>query len=75
LAAGAAEITLLVNPTDYENLGSQVNRLAESLCQLAPSAIVPDASITAGGCRVETKFGEVDQTIESQLRRIEQELE
>jgi flagellar assembly protein FliH len=75
LAAGAAEITVHVNPTDHENLGSQINRLGETLCQLAPSAIVPDPAISPGGCRVQTKFGEIDQQIESQLRRIEQDLE
>jgi flagellar assembly protein FliH len=74
LAAGSDEITLRVNPTDYENLGSQINRLAETLCQLAPSSIVADPEISAGGCRIETKYGEVDQQIESQLRRIEEEL-
>ena len=75
LAAGTVEITLHVNPADYENLGSQINRLAETLCRLAPSAIVADSATSAGGCRVETKFGEIDQQIESQLRRIEQDLE
>ena len=75
LAAGTAEITLHINPTDYENLGSQIDRLAETLCQLAPSEIVADPDISAGGCRVETKFGEIDQQIESQLRRIEEELD
>jgi flagellar assembly protein FliH len=75
LAAGSAEITLHVSQTDYETLTSQINRLAKTLCQLAPSAIVADASIGPGGCRVVTKFGEIDQQIESQLRRIEQELE
>ncbi|MEX0610834.1 MAG: FliH/SctL family protein [Pirellulales bacterium] len=75
LAAGTAEITLRVNPTDHENMGSQINRLAATLCQLAPSAIVPDPSISTGGCRIETKFGEIDQQIESQLRRIEEDLE
>ena len=75
LAAGSAEITLRVNPADYENLGTQINRLAGTLCQLAPSNIVADSTISAGGCRVETKFGEIDQQIESQLRRIEQDLE
>jgi flagellar assembly protein FliH len=75
LAGGSADITLKLNPADYENLGPQVKRLAETLCRLAPSAVVADAAITAGGCRVETKFGEIDQQIESQLRRIEQDLE
>ena len=34
----------------------------------------PIRNISAGGCRVETKFGEIDQQIESQLRRIEEDL-
>jgi flagellar assembly protein FliH len=74
LAAGAAEITVYVNPTDYENLGAQISRLAETLCQLAPSSVVANAEVTPGGCRVTTKYGEIDQRIESQLRRIEEEL-
>jgi flagellar assembly protein FliH len=74
LAAGSAEITLRINPTDYENLGSQVERLAATLCQLSPSQIVADEAISVGGCRVETRFGEVDQQIEAQLRRIEEDL-
>ena len=73
-ATGASDITLHVNPTDYENLGSQINRLAESLTQISPSEIVADPSISPGGCRVETKYGEIDHQIESQLKRIEAEL-
>jgi flagellar assembly protein FliH len=75
LAAGSADITLHVNPTDYENLGSQIERLASTLCRLAASQIIADPEISPGGCRVATKFGEIDQQIESQLRRIEQDLE
>jgi flagellar assembly protein FliH len=75
LAAGSAEITLHVNPTDYENLGTQVDRLAATLCRLAPSQIISDPEISAGGCRVVTKFGEIDERIEAQLQRIEQDLE
>lgn len=74
LAAGMAEITLHISPTDYENLGQQITALSNTLGQLAPSAIVADVTITPGGCRVKTKFGDIDQQIESQLRRIEEEL-
>jgi flagellar assembly protein FliH len=75
LAAGSADITLHVNPTDCENLGSAIERLSATLCRLAPSYIVSDPAISAGGCRVVTKFGEIDERIEAQLRRIEQDLE
>ena len=74
LATGASEITFHVSPSDYENLGSQIDRLAATLSQLAPSSIIADESITPGGCRVETRFGVIDNQIESQLRRIEEEL-
>jgi flagellar assembly protein FliH len=74
LATGSAEITLRINPADYENLGSQIERLASTLCQLSPSQIVADETITPGGCRVATRFGEIDQQIETQLRRIEEDL-
>jgi flagellar assembly protein FliH len=74
LAAGSAEITVHISPADYENLGAQVNQLAETLAQLTPSDVVADPHITPGGCRVETKYGEIDLRIESQLRRIEEEL-
>jgi flagellar biosynthesis/type III secretory pathway protein FliH len=74
LAAGSAEITVHISATDYENLGPQIQRLGESLCQLVPGNVVADAKVTPGGCRVETRLGEVDLQIESQLRRIEEEL-
>jgi flagellar assembly protein FliH len=74
MATGMTEITLHVNPADYENLGTQINRLADTLSQLTPNDIVADPSISPGGCRVETKFGQIDQRIESQLKRIEEEL-
>ena len=60
LATGSAEIKLHVSPSDYENLGTQIQRLAATLAQLAPSEIVADPNISPGGCRVETQFGEID---------------
>jgi flagellar assembly protein FliH len=74
LAAGSAEITLHMNPSDYEHMGPQAERLAESLARLAPSQVIADPAIAPGGCRVETKCGEIDMQISSQLRRIEEEL-
>jgi flagellar assembly protein FliH len=75
LAAGMTDISLHISPTDYENLGTQITRLAETVGHLAPTSIVADPDVTPGGCCVKTKFGEIDQQIESQLRRIEEELE
>jgi flagellar assembly protein FliH len=74
LAAGASEIAVHVSPVDHEHLGTQIARLAETLCRVAPTAIVADPTISPGGCKVSTKFGEIDLRIESQLKRIEDEL-
>jgi len=74
LATSASEIKVHVNPTDYEHLGNQISRLAATLCRVAPTDIVADAEISPGGCKVTTKYGEIDQQIESQLARIEEDL-
>jgi flagellar assembly protein FliH len=74
LAAGAADVTVHVNQADYEHLGAQINRLAYTLSRLAPTQIHADPEISSGGCIVKTKFGEIDQQIESQLARIRDEL-
>jgi flagellar assembly protein FliH len=74
LATGSSEITVYLSVGDHEHLGPQVERLAVALGQLAPSRVLADPEITLGGCRVETRFGEIDLQIESQLRRVEEEL-
>jgi flagellar assembly protein FliH len=74
VASAMEGISVHISPQDYDNLGSQVSRLIKSIGQLAPNSLVADPTVTPGGCVVKTKFGEVDQQIESQLRRIEEEL-
>ena len=74
LAAGSTEIVVCLNPKDHENLGQQVEQLALAVGQLAPVTVTADPNVPPGGCRVMTRFGEIDLTIESQLARIETEL-
>lgn len=74
LAAGSPQVRIRLSPTDYKTLGGQVRTLAEELSSLGATDIVPDTQITPGGCRVETRFGMIDQQIETQLQRIEEEL-
>ncbi|GAF97578.1 unnamed protein product [marine sediment metagenome] len=74
LAAGSADISLHMHPTDHENLGPQAQRLAAEICQLSPAEVIADPKISLGGCRVETKFGAIDQQFEAQLERIVEEL-
>lgn len=74
LATGSTQIRVLLNPADFEALQGQVQRLAAEISGLAPAELLADPAIQAGGCRVETRHGAIDQQIESQLARIEEEL-
>lgn len=74
LAAGQERITLRLNPADHAALGDRVLKISQHLAQLGKVQIVADPQITAGGCRIDTEFGNVDQQIATQLERISQEL-
>jgi flagellar assembly protein FliH len=74
LATGATDIALHVSPADYENMRPQIEKLSATLARLSPNQIVADPTVSIGGCRVETRFGSIDAQVESQLRRIEEEL-
>ena len=74
LAAGSAQLRILLNPLDLQSLGNQVRMLVDELSPHIEAEIKADAAITPGGCRVETQFGVIDQQFEAQLQRIEEEL-
>jgi len=74
LASGAAEVSLHLHPSDFELLGAQSEVLAQSLGRLTPTRVVADPTVSAGGCVVQTSLGRIDQQIESQLARIQEEL-
>jgi flagellar assembly protein FliH len=74
LAAGNAELKIRLNPADHASLSSQIQLVVRELAPLAQTELVADPQISAGGCRVETRFGVIDQQFESQLARIEEEL-
>jgi flagellar biosynthesis/type III secretory pathway protein FliH len=74
LAAGSTQLRIHLNPGDHQAMGTQVQMLTKELCHLAEVELVADPEITPGGCRVETRFGAIDQQFEAQLARIEEEL-
>jgi flagellar assembly protein FliH len=74
LAAGAGSLRIHLNPQDREALGDQVEGLLKEFATLASTELAADPAITPGGCRIETRFGVIDQQFEAQLRRIEEEL-
>lgn len=74
LAAGGGHLRILINPTDHQALGGELQALVAEFARLAPAELLADNSITPGGCRVETRYGTIDQQFEAQLARIEEEL-
>lgn len=74
LASGETHVRIHLHPADHEAIARQVEALVKEMATLTTAEIVADATVTAGGCRVETRFGMIDQQIETQLQRIEEEL-
>ncbi|MFW6169515.1 MAG: FliH/SctL family protein [Planctomycetota bacterium] len=74
LASGSTTITLHLNPDDHAALEDYRDVLKQQFSQLADADIVADPGISPGGCRVTTDHGYLDQQIETQLSRIEEEL-
>jgi flagellar assembly protein FliH len=74
LAAGSPNLRIYLNPNDHQTLEPRIQALIEEFTSLAETELIPDAQITPGGCRVETRFGVIDQQWETQLKRIEEEL-
>jgi flagellar assembly protein FliH len=74
LAAGSTDLQIRLHPDDFELLGPRVTELANELHSISRAHVVADPQVRLGGCRVDTRFGSIDQRLESQLARIEQEL-
>lgn len=74
MVAGGSHLRIHLHPKDHETLSPAVESLVKELGGLGDAEVVADPEVTAGGCRVETAFGAIDQQFESQLARIEEEL-
>jgi flagellar assembly protein FliH len=74
LAAGAPQVRVLLHPDDYASLKPAVHKLLAEFGRAAAAEVAPDAAIARGGCRLETRHGAIDQQIDAQLSRIEEDL-
>ncbi len=59
-----------VSEQDFELVNQQKPLFLASISGLKNISISSDAKITPGGCRVESDFGDVDATIQTQLEEI-----
>ena len=74
LAGNHSQIVLRLHPDDHTALAPHIDKLKSELTALGAVKIVADQAISAGGSRVDTEFGSLDQQLESQLARITEEL-
>ena len=63
-----------INPADLENVTQKKPLFLASISGLKNLSIETDASISPGGCRIDSDLGDVDATIETQLEAIRQAL-
>ena len=63
------DIIIKVNPLDYEVMIANIALLKEE-SGLKNVTIEPLASITPGGCYIETKTSEIDATVEEQIKEV-----
>ncbi|MEK6247562.1 MAG: flagellar assembly protein FliH, partial [Planctomycetales bacterium] len=75
LLSSSTSLQVFLNPNDEQTLGKETKQLAAKIAPVADVKIVADQAVLPGECRVETRQGLVDHTIQSQLQRITEELE
>lgn len=74
MAGGCGRLRVALHPADHALLGADAAQVAKGLGLIAACEIVSDDSLPPGSCRVLTEFGEIDNSVATQLRRIEEEL-
>ena len=65
------KITIKVSPEDYDYVAANKNRIYNLVEGLSEFEIQPDASLSQGGCLVETPSGEINSSVEVQLKEME----
>ena len=75
LAAEKSEITLRVNPDDYDLVEKLRPEIFKRIRELKTMTVTSDKSVTRGGCLLETARGNVDARIETQLKKISEAIE
>ena len=74
LGTGSTSMRIRLNKDDYATLQPQIDILIQEMTRSVPTEIVGDASVSPGGCILETPQGTIDNRIETRIARIEEEL-
>jgi flagellar assembly protein FliH len=74
LVIKSVDIRIAIHPTQRKILDDTLPELQLQWPSLAHAAVIEDASLQPGGCRVFSEHGQIDASIETQLDRIAAEL-
>jgi len=74
LAIDRSEITVRVSPDDFDYVKEIKPDFFEKIDGLKSITITSDASVSHGGCYVETTFGDIDARLEKQLDKISESI-
>ena len=74
LVARNTHATVWVNPEDQQNLEKMAGKNETVFGKFENINFVTDEEITPGGCRVTTENGQIDAQLETQIKRIADEL-
>ncbi|HSM74520.1 MAG TPA: FliH/SctL family protein, partial [Desulfobacterales bacterium] len=65
-------VALEVNPEDYEYLEALKKPLMAEISGLKQLSLQADPTVGRGGCRIETRAGTIDATLEARLEAVRQ---
>ncbi len=74
LAAGQPHVKLHLHPRDLDQLQEIGQEIVGRLAASGEATLIPDESLSRGGCLIETRHGVIDARLETQLARITHEL-
>jgi flagellar assembly protein FliH len=69
-APGEKQITLRLHPKDLDAIETLKTRAGVSATDLNRVALLPDTSVSRGGCLLETPHGDMDAAIETRLKNV-----
>lgn len=69
-----SEVKIYVHPLYYEMLVQQKDELKAVFNQPTDIFIYPDEQLQENGCMIETPFGRIDASVDTQLQQIKQQL-
>jgi flagellar assembly protein FliH len=67
----AEQITIRMNPADMDGLDALKPGILDSLADAGRARFEADASISSGGCRIESDCGDIDARIEQRFKVVE----